>query len=399
MNTNRTVSSDLIYVGCSDRRLKLFENAYPVPLGISYNAYLFLDGETALMDTADQAVTDQFLTNVRDALDGRKLDHLFLHHLEPDHGANVERILHAYPEVKIHCTAGAVRMLSQFFSADIASRAVPVKEGESFCLGRHTLRVLTAPMVHWPEVMMTWDEADGILFSADAFGTFGALDGTLWADELPWGGKERDEARRYYANIVGKYGRQVQAVLKKASALQINMLCPLHGPLWRGDLSPMLNDYDRWSRYEGEGGVVIFCGTVYGHTQAAADKMAILLGERKVTDVRVYDVSGPDLSFLVAEAFRCRAAVFAGASYNAGVFPGMEYLLHDLKAHDWQNRIVAFFENGSWAPSAGKTMKAILEGQNLDALENTLTIRSAVTPENEAALEALADALAARLNA
>ncbi len=397
MNTVRAISDSVRYVGCSDRRLRLFENVYPVPMGVSYNSYVILDDETALLDTADQAVTDAFLDNLAAALDGRKLDHLVIHHMEPDHGANIAAVLRLYPEVRIHCTAGAVKMLQQFFGPEAAAKAAPVKEKDTLSLGTHRLTFLAAPMVHWPEVMVSFEESEGLLFSADAFGTFGALGGSLWADETGYSARERDEYRRYYANIVGKYGRQVQALLKKAAALPVKTVCPLHGPLWRRDIGLLLADYDRWSRWEGESGVVIFCGTVYGHTERAADLLAAMLDERGVKDVKVIDISGQDLSFLVAEAFRCRAAVFASASYNAGVFLPMEILLHDLKAHDWQNHIAAFFENGSWAPSANKTMRAILEGQNLTVLDGTLTIRSAVTPENESALAALADALADQL--
>ena len=397
MNTVRSISENVRYIGCSDRRLKLFENVYPVPQGISYNSYVILDDETALTDTADQAVSEAFMDNLTAALGGRALDHLIIHHMEPDHGANIANVVRAYPNVKIHCTAGAVRMLQQFAGADIAGLAAPVKEGEKLCLGEHCLTFLTAPMVHWPEVMVSFEEKEGLLFSADAFGTFGALGGSLWADRIGYGPKEKDEYRRYYANIVGKYGRQVQALLKKAAALDIKAVLPLHGPLWRGDISPLLKDYDLWSRYEGEGGVVIFCGTIYGHTLRAAEKLAAMLDDRGAEDVRVYDISGQEVSFLVAEAFRCRAAVFAAASYNAGVFHPMEVLLHDLKAHDWQNHTVAFLENGTWAPSAGKTMRAILDGAALTILDETLTVRSAVTDENEAALGAMADALAAAL--
>ena len=397
MHTVRNISDAVRYVGCSDRRLKLFENVYPVPLGMSYNAYVILDRETALMDTADQAVSEAFMDNLTAALGGRTLDHLIIHHMEPDHGANVKNVVRAYPNVKIHCTAGAVRMLQQFAGADIAKAAVPVKEKDTLCLGEHTLTFMTAPMVHWPEVMVSFEEKEGMLFSADAFGTFGALGGSLWADRAGYTPRERDEYRRYYANIVGKYGRQVQALLKKAAPLDIKYVLPLHGPLWRGDISPLLKDYDLWSRWEGESGVVIFCGTIYGHTMRAAEKLAALLDDRGVSDVSVIDISGQDLSFLVAEAFRCRAAVFAAASYNAGVFQPMETLLHDLKAHDWQNHTAAFLENGTWAPSAGKTMRAILEGAAVNVLDETLTIRSAPTQENENALAAMADALAAAL--
>ena len=393
MHITQSVTEDLIYLGASDRRGRLFENVYPIPEGVSYNSYLLKDEKTALLDTADKAVSERFWANLKAALGGGAPDWLIISHMEPDHAANIAAVLAHYPETRVLCTAGASRMLDQFFGPIPAERKQIVKEGETLCLGRHTLRFFTAPMVHWPEVMVTFDETDGTLFSADAFGTFGALNGALFADEAETGAHEWAEMLRYYANIVGKYGAQVQALLKKAAGLPVRMICPLHGPVRRKEIPELLSRYDRWSRGEGEG-VVIFCGTIYGHTQDAADYLAVQLNRRGVTNVRVHDVSAREPSSLLAEAWRCGTAVFASSSYNAGVFVNMENLLHDLKAHDWKNRKVAYIENGTWAPSAARTMKAILEGQNLTEIGSTVTIRSSADG-SEAALDALADAIAA----
>ncbi len=396
MRNERKIGGELYYVGVSDRRLKLFENVYPVPMGVSYNSYVLTDEKTALLDTCDRSVADVFMENTAAALGGRALDYVVVDHMEPDHGATLLRVMEKYPGAQIVCTAGAARMIGQFFDADLSGRIRCVKEGEKLSLGKHTLAFYTAPMVHWPEVMVTFDETDGVLFSADAFGTFGALDGDLYADETApdWG-----EMRRYYANIVGKYGAQVQNLLKKAAGLNIRLICPLHGPVWRGDFGTLIAKYDLWSRWEGEEGLVIFCASIYGGTQNAADRLAAMLSDRGIKGVRVYDVSSHDQSFLVAEAFRCRAAVLAASSYNAGVFVKMEEFLRDLKAHDFKNHRVAFVENGSWAPSAAKEMKAILEGLKLETVGETVTLRSVPHEKDAAALEALADALCAAMKA
>ena len=391
MQNTKRISSDLIYVGASDRRLHLFENVYPIPFGVSYNAYVLLDEKAVLLDTCDKEVTGAFLENLRYALNGRPLDALIVNHMEPDHAANIARVLDLYPDAEVYLTLAASKMLQQFFGAAYAPRLHTVKEGDSLNTGRHTLKFIAAPMVHWPEVMVTFDETDGVLFSADAFGTFGALNGSLFADEEEISRFEWDEMRRYYANIVGKYGVQVQNLLKKASALPIRMICPLHGPIWRENLSALLEKYDLWSRWQGEEGVVIFCASIYGNTLSAMERLAALLNEKGVKHVRLYDLSAQDPSFMLAEAFRAKAAVFASASYNAGVFIKMEELLHDLKAHDYKNHVVAYVENGTWAPSAAKTMKGILEGQALTVAGETLTIRSVLS--DEAPLCALADVL------
>ncbi len=392
MHNARKILDDLYYVGAGDRRLNLFENVYPIPMGISYNSYLLTDEKTVLLDTCDRGVEGVFMENIAHVLNGRPLDWVVVDHMEPDHGATLLAVLEKYPAARVVCTAGAAKMIGQFFDAGLSDRIRTVREGEKLETGRHTLAFYTAPMVHWPEVMVTFDETDGVLFSADAFGTFGALDGDLFADE---GAADWGEMRRYYANIVGKYGVQVQNLLKKAAKLDIRMICPLHGPIWRQDLEELIKKYDLWSRWEGEGGLVIFCASIYGGTQNAADRLASMLSERGVKGVKVYDVSVQDKSFLVAEAYRARVCVMASASYNAGVFVKMEDFLHDLKAHDFKNHRIAYVENGSWAPSAAKTMKAILEGQALEVVGETVTVRSAPHEKDAAALEALADALCA----
>ena len=396
MHNARRITEDLYYVGASDRRLNLFENVYPIPMGVSYNSFMLLDEKTALLDTCDRSVEGVFMENLAHVLNGRALDYVVVDHMEPDHGATLLKVMEKYPSAQAVCTAGAAKMIGQFFGAGLEGRVRTVKEGEKLSLGRHTLAFYTAPMVHWPEVMVTYDESDGTLFSADAFGTFGALDGDLYADE---GGADWNEMRRYYANIVGKYGAQVQNLLKKAAKLDIRRICPLHGPIWRKDFGALIEKYDLWSRWEGEEGLVIFCASVYGGTQNAMDRLAAMLSDRGVKGVKVYDVSAQDRSFLVAEAYRARVAVFASSSYNAGVFVRMEDLLHDLKAHDYKNHRVAYVENGSWAPTAAKTMKAILEGQALETVGETVTVRSAAHEKDAVALEALADALCAAVKA
>ena len=391
------IFEDYLYLGQDDDRLALFENAYPLPNGVSYNAYLLLDGQTALLDTVDASQAEAFYAALREGLNGRKLDYVFVHHMEPDHAGTLAETLTRYPEAKVVMTKKAQQMFTQFFDLDITDRVITAAENTVLNTGKHSFRFLTAPMVHWPEVMVSFDETDGILFSADAFGVFGSLHGKLYADQVAFERDWLDEARRYYANIVGKYGAPVQTLLKKASALPIRMIAPLHGPIWRENLAWFIGKYDLWSRYEPEDRTaVIFSGSVYGHTHAAACRLAQALTERGLPDVRVYDASKTDLSVLVAEAFRCKALVFAASTYNNGIFTPVETLIHDLQAHDLQNRAFALVENGSWAPNSGKLM---LEG--LSALKRsaqageTLTLRSALKPAQLPQIEALADAIAA----
>ena len=391
------ITEDLYYVGASDRRLALFENVFPIPRGVSYNSYLLMDEKTVLLDTADQAVCGRFRENLEQVLQGRPLDYVVVNHMEPDHCATLGEVLSRWPGAQVVGTAKTLAMIGQFFDLDVSGRSVAVKEGDTLATGRHTLTFLMAPMVHWPEVMVTYDTADRILFSADAFGTFGALSGNLFADQVRFERDWLDDARRYYTNIVGKYGVQVQNLLKKAAGVEIAMICPLHGPIWRENIAWFVEKYQRWSTYTPEDRTAaIFCGSVYGHTENAAEILASRLAEKGVHNIALYDVSQTDVSQLVSEAFRCSHLVFASATYNNGIFPPMETLLLDLKAHNFQNRTVALLENGSWGPQAGKLMGELISGmKGMTVLGETVTMKSSVKPSQREALEALADALAA----
>ena len=395
MNCSRILTDTLYWVGANDRRIALFENVYPVPRVVSYNSYLLLDEKTALFDTIDQAFTHQLLENVSSVLDGRSLDYLIVNHMEPDHCASIADILFRYPGVKIVCTAKAANMMKQFFEFDVDQYVVPVKEGDTLSLGVHTLTFVMAPMVHWPEVMVTYETTEKILFSADAFGSFGAINGNIFADETDYKNQWLPEARRYYCNIVGKYGPQVQALLKKASRLEISMICPLHSLVWRKDLDWLLEKYSRWSSYEPEEKTVLIAyASVYGHTEQAADAIAARLAERGVPNIAVYDVSKTHPSYILADAFRCSALVFASITYNNGIFCNMETLLHQIAAHNLQNRTVAFLENGSWAPVSVKHMTDTFASlKNMKVLEESLTIRSSLKNCQGDCLEALVDSI------
>ena len=395
MYCTRKVLDDLIWVGADDRRLACFEGVYGVPDGVSYNSYLLLDEKTVLFDTVDKAVGAVFLENVAHGLNGRKLDYLLISHMEPDHAATIETLCLRYPEAKIICNAKIQTMLAQFFTLDLSGRLHVVKEGDSLSVGKHELTFVNAPMVHWPEVMMTYDKTDKVLFSADAFGTFGALNGRLFADEGDFMGEQLDEARRYYTNIVGKYGPQVQAVLKKAAGLDIAVVCPLHGPVWRKHFGDFLEKYLLWSSYTPEEkSVLIAYASVYGHTENAANILAAKLVERGVR-VRMYDTSVTPASYILSDAFRCSHLVFAATTYNAGVFVTMENLLHDIANHNLQGRKIALMENGSWAPTSGKLMREMLSGlKNTEFIGDSITIRSALAEKQLGELDALADAIA-----
>lgn len=400
MHSTRKVKDDLIYVGGSDRRLSRFENLFPIPKGVSYNSYVLLDEKTVLFDTADESISRQYIENVVHALNGRPLDYMVVQHMEPDHCAMIDDMLRRYPEAKMVCSAKAVGMYAQFYGTDVAARALVVKEGDKLSTGEHTLHFVMAPMVHWPEVMVTYDEKDKILFSADAFGTFGALAGNIFNDEITFDTVWMNDARRYYTNIVGKYGVQVQALLKKAASLDIEMICPLHGPIWRKDLGLLLEKYQKWSTYEPEDKtVMIVYATMYGNTENAANVLAGMLADKGVKNIAMYDVSETDVSELVAESFRCSHLVLAAPTYNSGIQPKMEAYLSDIKALNLQNRTVAVIDNGTWAATAGKQMIGTLEGmKNMTILENTISIKSALAENQLGALEALADELAKQVN-
>ena len=396
MYNYRKVQEDLYWIGANDRRLAMFEGVYSVPDGVSYNAYVLLDEKTVLFDTVDKAVSKVFFENLAAVLDGRKLDYVIVHHMEPDHSAVLADVVLRYPEVKIVCNAATRTMIRQFFDFDLDSRWVEAKEGEVFSTGRHNFCFVKAPMVHWPEVMVSYDTTDGILFSADAFGTFGALNGALFADEVDFDRDYLDEARRYYTNIVGKYGTQVTALLTKASMLEINLVCPLHGFVWRKNISYFVDKYLHWASYAPEeSGVVIAYASVYGNTENAADILAVKLREKGVKTV-MFDVSVTPASDIIAAVFKYSHLVLAATTYNAGIFVCMEAFLSDLVAHNIQNRTVALIENGSWAPTSGGLMRKMLEKcKNMTILDNALTIRSSLKDGQLGALEALADSVAA----
>ncbi len=394
----RKVTEDLYWVGSNDRRLAMFEGVYSVPDGVSYNSYLLMDEKTVLFDTVDKAVKTVFFENIAEVLGGRKLDYMVIHHMEPDHSEAIQEVVLRYPEVQIICNKKTATMMKQYFDFDVDSRAILVKEGDSFSTGKHNLVFVMAPMVHWPEVMVSYDTTDKILFSADGFGTFGALNGALFADEVDFERDYLDEARRYYTNIVGKYGDQVQALLKKAATLEIEMICPLHGFVWRKNIGDFIGKYMHWSSYAPEEyGVVIAYASVYGHTENAAEVLACRLRERGVKTV-MYDVSVTPASDIIAAAFKWSHIVFASTTYNAGIFVNMEALIFDLVAHNIQNRTVALIENGSWAPTSGGLMRKELEKcKNMTILDDKITIISSLKRDQLAQIDALADQLASTI--
>ncbi len=393
------ITDGLIYLGGNDRRIALFESAFSVPAGVSYNSYLLLDEKTVLFDTVDSAVSDLFFENLEHALAGRALDYLVIHHMEPDHSATVFRLIEKHPNVQIVTSQKTSGMLKNYFPLSCENVQV-VKEGDTMSVGKRSISFVSAPMVHWPEVMMSFIPEEGILFSADAFGTFGALGGAIFADEVNFERDYLDEARRYYFNIVGKYGIQVQNVLKKAAKLNIKLICPLHGHVWRKDLGWLLAKYDVWSKYEPEErGAVVFYASVYGHTQNAAEIVAAELAKRGVP-VKVYDVSHTHVSNLLAEAFRYSHLVFCSTTYNNGIFISMENFISDLKAHFFQNRSYALVENGSWSPQAGALMeKEFSEMKSMRKVGEKVTVLSSVKEETRAELSALAEALTADFGA
>lgn len=404
MQNTRTITPDITWVGGSDRRLALFENLFPLADGITYNAFLIKDEKTALLDTVDNAISRQFIENLLYALDGRTLDYLVINHMEPDHCANIVEIRRMFPAVTLVGNAKSHQLLAQFYgmNMDAQQGTLVVKENDTLPLGKHTLQFLMAPMVHWPEVMFTYETSEGLLFSADAFGTFGDFDGCLFSDGMDYGQRMLQEARRYYGNIVGKYGPQVQAALRKVAGLDIRMICPLHGPVLRGaDIALMLDKYQKWSAYTPEDqGVLIAYGSMYGHTENAANILAGMLAQRGVRDVRLYDVSKTHYSTIVAEGFRLSHWVFAAPTYNMGLFGAMHTLLHDMQALNMQNRHVSIIGNGSWAPASHTIMQQMTgEMKGMQAIGEPLLLKSSVTDEDMAQLGALADAIAASLTA
>ena len=395
MNTSRKIKDDLYYIGASDRRLAQFENMMPVPRGVSYNSYVLLDEKTALLDTADNAVGAQFLENLQCTLAGRPLDYIVIHHVEPDHLALLEEVLLRHPQAVVVCSAMAGKFIQQFFPHGLQVNIQTVKEGDTLNTGRHTLTFVTAQMVHWPEVVVSYESEYGILFSADAFGTFGALGGNLYADEVNFDRDWLDEARRYYTNIVGKYGLQVQNLLKKAANLDIRMVCPLHGPVWRQDIGYFIEKHDLWSRYEPEQkAAVVIYGSMYGHTESAATVVANKLADKGFRDVRMYDVAATHVSYLVSETFRCSHIVLVAPTYNGGLYPPMENYLLDLKAHFLTGRTFGIVENGTWAPVAAKEIQKIFsEMKPNNLVEPIVTLKSAMKDEQMDQVDQLVEAL------
>lgn len=395
MYCTRKVDDDITWVGGNDRRLAMFEGVYSIPNGVSYNSYLILDEKTILFDTVDKAVGKVFFENVAHVLNGRNLDYVVVQHMEPDHSATLMDLLCRYTDTKVVCTKKTSEMIVQFFGTDVSDRAIIVKENDTLSTGKHEFQFIMAPMVHWPEVMFTYDKTDKVLFSADAFGTFNALNGALFADELDFYNTLIGEARRYYANIIGKYGPQVQSALKKVSALDVKTICPLHGPVHRRDFAAYIEKYQRWSSYQPEEkGVMLAYASIYGNTENAAEILACRLRDLGV-NVEVFDVSVVPMSQIVSAAFRYSHLVFAATTYNAGVFITMEELIHDLVLHNIQNRTLAFVENGSWAPVSGKLMRETLAPlKDMTVLEQAVTLRSALKEEQAAEIESLAKAIA-----
>lgn len=388
MQCTRNVTNHIIWVGANDRRLNLFENLFPVPRGVSYNAYLIKDEKNTLMDTVDASASMQFIENVAYALNGESLDYLVVQHMEPDHCANIQRILELYPEAKVVGNAKTMQMIGQFFDVDLEDRKVVVKEGDTLELGSHTLHFVMAPMVHWPEVMVSYDSCDKVLFSADGFGKFGALD----VDE-DWD----CEARRYYFNIVGKYGMQVQTLLKKVAGLEIQLICPLHGPVLKETIGHVLEKYQIWSSYGVESeGVFIAYASLHGNTEDAAKKCKEILEKKGCPKVAIADLARGDMAEALEDAFRYGKIVLAAPSYDAGVMPVMADFLHHLQSKNYQKRTVALIENGSWAPSAARTMKGMLDAmKEITVVEPVVTVRGALKESDIPSLEQMAEALLA----
>ena len=398
----RNVTPDLYWVGGNDHRLALFENIHPLTKGVSYNSYLLLDEKTVLFDTVDWAVAREFIQNIQSVLNGRELDYMVINHMEPDHCSAIEDLLRIYPNCKIISTEKSFMFMRQF-NYNVEGREIQVKEGDKFKFGKHEVQFVEAPMVHWPEAMVTFDLTDGILFSADAFGSFIALDGKLFNDEVNFDRDWLDEARRYYTNIVGKYGQFVQALIKKVAPLlpKVKYICPLHGLVWRNNFDYILDKYQKWSTYvPEEKGVLIAYASMYGNTEYTAQALASKLCDRGVTNVHLYDVSNTDVSYLISDAFKLSHMVLASVTYNLGIYPKMLNFLHDMKALNVQNRKVAVIENGSWAPTSGQLIADFLdeEMKMMNIIDPAVTINSAIKNDKESDLDELADAIAESIN-
>lgn len=398
MQCTRKIEDDLYWIGSEERKYSLFENILPIH-GISYNSYLLLDEKTILLDTVDYSVSKQFLENLEYKLGGKKLDYLIVNHMEPDHSSVIEEVVLRYPEVKIIGNMQTAKMLKQFFNFDVDSKMQIVKDGEKLSTGKHNLKFIFAPMVHWPEVMFTYDETSKILFSADAFGTFGPLNGNLFNDDTDFEKTYLNKARRYYTNIVGKYGMQVQNTLKKLEGTEINKICPLHGPIWRNNLSYILEKYDKWSKYEPEDkSIIIIYSSVYGNTENVANILANKLSEKEIKNIRVYDASNTDVSILVSESFRCSNIAIISTTYNMEVFPKISEYIDHIRRMNLQNRTISVIENATWAPGISKTIKEqISQMKNMKILEETLSIKSSIKYEQEEEINKIAESIAITL--
>ncbi len=392
----RKVVDDLYWIGGNDHRLALFENIFPIPRGVSYNSYLLLDEKTVVFDSVDWSVAREYLRHIELLLEGRPLDYMVIHHMEPDHCAAIDEVCLRYPNVKVISSEQGFQIMNQIGYHIKDEQKVIVKEGDTFSFGKHTLAFVEAPMVHWPEVLMSFDTSNGVLFSADAFGSFGAIDGKLFNDEVNFDRDWLDDARRYYTNIVGKYGPFVQDVLKKASTLPIKYICPLHGLVWRNNLAYFIEKYDKWSKYEPEEeGVMIAYASMYGNTEYAAQSLATALCERGMTEVVVHDVSNTDVSQLISDTFKYSHIVLASVTYNLGIYPVMKDFINDMQALNVQNRTVALIENGTWACTVGDLMEEYID-ENLklvDVLNDRVTVNTALNDANVKDVDALADAI------
>lgn len=388
----REVTKDIYWVGGNDRRLNLFENIHPIPEGISYNSYLLLDEKTVLLDTVDWSICQEFIENIEHLLKDRPLDYMVINHMEPDHAACIGEVVVRYPDVKVIGNKKTFDFMKQF-GFEVNENAIEVVDGDSMSFGEHELVFISAPMVHWPETMATFDKSSGVLFAADAFGTFGSLDGKLFNDEMDFENDFLVPARRYYTNIVGKYGPQVQTLLKKAADLDIKFLCPLHGPVWRNNIDYFIDKYNKWSSYEPEEeGVLIVYGSMYGNTEAAAENLATRLVEKGMTNVVMYDASKTHVSYLIADAFRLSHLVIACATYNLSIYTPVENFIKDMKGLNLQNRTVGIIENGTWAPRACKLIEEELsQMKNMNVIENDFLIKSAMLEEDADKMNNLAD--------
>lgn len=398
MQNTRKINDDVFYVGVNDRRITWFENTHPITRGMAYNSYVIVDEKTVLLDTIDKAGAQQFLENLDYVLKGRTLDYLVINHMEPDHCALIEDVVRKFKDVILVGNKKTFELLHQFYDIEIGDNFIEVKEGDTLSLGKRTLKFMMAPMVHWPEVMVTYSDVDKMIFTADAFGTFGALNGNIYADQIDFAGEWLDDSRRYFSNIIGKYGMQTNMLLKKLATLEIDYICPLHGPIWRNNIDYIINKYKTWASYQAEEkGVVIAFGSVYGNTEEAVDVLAAKLSELGVKNIKIHDTTSTDPSYVISDIFRYSTLVLASSTYNLSIFPAMNTLIHDIVNHNIQNRHVAIIENGSWAPTSGKQMRTELEKTKNNTLinEQIFSLKSTLKAEQLDQLDELAKAIAA----